>query len=109
VAEQGERVRGGGCVVERQAGEGGEEVREEARGGEAEDGEAGVRLLDVAGGGRAPRQERGEELPRVGIGARVEGGGAPGGRRVFELHGDGGADRLVASVAVFPPRGTTEC
>jgi hypothetical protein len=39
----------------------------------------------------------------------VEGGGAPGGRRVFELHGDGGADRLVASVAVFPPRRTTEC
>jgi hypothetical protein len=114
-AEQGERVGGGGggggggVVERRQAGEGGEEVREEARSGEAEDGEAGVCLLDVAGGGRAPRQERGEELPHVGVGARVEGGGAPGGRRVFGLHGDGGADQLVASVAVFPvPRGNLE-
>ena len=76
-------------------------MREEARGGEAEDGEAGVRLLDVAGGGRAPRQERAEELPRDRVGARVEGGGAPGGRELFELHGDGGADHPVASVLVF--------
>lgn len=81
-------------------------MREDARGGEAEDGEAGVRLLDVAGGGRAPRQERAEELPRVGVRMRVEGGGAPRGRRLFQRHGDGGANHRAAVPPSFDFRAT---